>query len=81
MTIIRWILFCLISLFVIYTIHGWISNILSRKRNTRDLVKTQTSKYKQILDEILNPPTTIPELGVEEDLLAFSKSLESGIVL
>lgn len=80
----KWILFIIISFIVIYNIHVWIDKVISSRRKTRDLVTSQTSKYKEMLEQLLNQENRIQENSSsnseEEDLLAFSRSLESEIL-
>jgi hypothetical protein len=98
--VLKWILFIIISFIIIYNIHLWIDKVIKSRQNTRDLVTSQTSKYKQMLEQLLDKgqspssegqspcsegqgPSSEgqgPSSTEEEDLLAFSRSLESEIL-
>ena len=73
----KWILFIIISFIIIYSIHGWIDTLIKTRQKTRDLVKSQTSKYKEMLEQLLDTHSANPE---EDDLVAFSRSLETEVL-
>jgi hypothetical protein len=46
-------IFGLICLVLIHFVYQWLQSLVETQRKTRDLVKTQTDKYKQMLDKVL----------------------------
>lgn len=46
-------IFGLICLVLIHFVYQWLQSLVETPRKTRDLVKTQTDKYKQMLDKVL----------------------------
>jgi hypothetical protein len=76
--IMTWLIFLAISLVIIHIAYKWLENLLSRPRKTRDLVQSQTSKYKEMLDKLIlaseRPKPISDELT--NDLLVFSRNLE-----
>lgn len=79
------VIFSIICLLLIHFGYQWIQNVLSTHRKSRDLVNSQTDKYKQLLDQIILEkaqggqkefvePTKM-EVDLEQDLLVFSHKL------
>lgn len=73
------ILFCAVCLVLIHYGYQWLDNY---PRKTRNLVSSQTEKYKQMLDKLLleTPPPISPGTAtdvndLEQDLLVFSNQL------
>lgn len=80
----NWILFGIISLLIIHFGYKWIEGITNTPRKTRDLVQSQTNKYKEMLEQYIlaaespkfvePPPPKEDELV--QDLLVFSRNLD-----
>jgi hypothetical protein len=84
--IMTWLIFLAISLVIIHIAYKWLENLLSRPKKTRDLVHSQTSKYKEMLDKLIleterpkERPKELPKPISDEltnDLLVFSRNLD-----
>lgn len=82
----NWIIFVIISLLVIHFGYKWIEGITNTPRKTRDLVQSQTSKYKEMLEQYIlaaetpkfvEPSPNLPkEDELVQDLLVFSRNLD-----
>jgi len=85
-----WLIFLAISLVIIHIAYKWLENLLSRPKKTRDLVHSQTSKYKEMLDKLILETEHTKERPKERpkerqkpisdeltnDLLVFSRNLD-----
>ena len=76
--IMTWLIFLAISLVIIHIAYKWLENLLSRPKKTRDLVQSQTSKYKEMLDKLILETEHKKPISDEltNDLLVFSRNLD-----
>jgi hypothetical protein len=79
----NWFIFAVISLLIIHFGYKWIEGITNTPRKTRDLVQSQTNKYKEMLEQYILATETPPrfveppkEDELVQDLLVFSRNLD-----